>query len=90
MSSVELPSVVDPDARHIEFRAYECLECGKMGPIAQAENPMWQQWGDVHHDQTGHRNVYQWAFTRSRGQVGTMKPPSRVRWMPRESFNPDL
>lgn len=69
---IQLPSMIDPDARHIEFRAYECAQCGAVGPIAQASNPEWMRWGDKHHDDTGHTEVYQWTLTRNRGQISTL------------------
>lgn len=76
---VQLPSMIDPEARHIEFRAYECRECGAMGPIAQAANPVWMRWGDDHRDQTSHTKIYQWKLERSMGEVSTIGAPRAPR-----------
>jgi hypothetical protein len=67
-----LPDMIDPEARHVEFRATQCEECRECGPITTVENPEWWQWGDQHNSETGHRKIYQWTLTRNRGEITTV------------------
>jgi hypothetical protein len=77
---VQLPSMIDPDARYVEFRAYECKVCGETGPITNAQNPEWVKWGDRHNAETGHTEYYQWHMARYRAQnttVGALRNRAR-------------
>lgn len=75
---IRLPSMIDPEARHLEFRVTQCEECGQASPPVLADNPEWYEWMSRHADATGHTRIYQWALTRSRGQHTTLRP-DRVR-----------
>jgi hypothetical protein len=80
MTDIPLPDAIDPDAGHVEFRMYQCRECGKAGPLVQVANPLWWKWGDEHHDTTGHRKIYQYTLTRNTGEVctiGALRAPKR-------------
>lgn len=66
---VRLPSEIDPEAPHVEFRANECLNCQAMGPITQVNNPEWMRWAEQHRDSTGHENFYQWKLIRNIGRI---------------------
>jgi hypothetical protein len=79
VTDIQLPSGVDPDAEHTEFRANECKECGAAGPVALVSNPVWWQWGDKHTEETGHTKLYQWVLTRNIVRMVTLKTPAKKR-----------
>jgi hypothetical protein len=76
---IQLPDMIDPDARHAEFRAHQCRECGEAGPLTQAANPAWWVWGDRHTDETGHRKFFQYTITRDAGETVTLPGARRRR-----------
>jgi hypothetical protein len=79
MTMVELPDAIDPDAPHVEFRMNQCRECLAAGPVALAQNPVWWQWGNQHHDETGHTKIYQYTLTRNTGQISTVGAARKAR-----------
>jgi hypothetical protein len=70
---------IDPDARHVEFRANACRECDESGPLTQVDNPAWWQWFDEHRDKTGHTKFYQLKIERSTGESTSVSAPPRKR-----------
>lgn len=76
---VQLPSMIDPEAHHVEFRATQCAECGETSPLVLPENPEWYSWMSRHHDATGHTKIYQYTITRNRGEHNTMGTPRARR-----------
>lgn len=74
MSLPTLPGNIDPKARHVEFRAMQCMTCGDMGPAVETsdkDNPA-HLWDSNHAEGTGHHDFYAWTLTRNIAWTGTI------------------
>ena len=74
---VQLPGMIDPDARYVEFRANQCKVCLESGPVTNVDNPAWHEWFTRHQDETGHSEFYEYKIARSAGAAFSL--PARKR-----------
>lgn len=68
----QFPADIPADAKHVEFRAEQCRECGTIGPWVNWGDKMTDpngMWGHEHMAATGHKgDIYLFTMTRNTGK----------------------
>lgn len=69
-----LPDNIEPLAKHVEFRAMQCMNCGEMGPPVDTSDKdnTDHLWDPEHARTTGHHDFYAWTLTRNIAWSGTV------------------